>query len=77
MSAPILQPGDQITLALPVSGGLVGRERDAWIAEDGLTYTRFYRDLDIEVVGTSHHSQLTAPVVVSVIRRPPTEGDPK
>lgn len=68
MTAPILQPGDRIHLAFPVSPMLVGRELDARIREAQAGFTEGYGHHGVTITTFSWSSALTHPTVVAVFR---------
>jgi hypothetical protein len=71
---PVLHPGDSIHLAFPVSPVLYGRERDEYVAGQNRQWIDFYASFGVTVAAVSWNSQLAAPVVVAVFRKPPAEN---
>lgn len=71
MSAPILQRGDRIHLAFPISPMLSGTEREAKMAGDAEAFVREFERQGVTVTSWTAHSSLTHPVIVAVFRSEP------
>lgn len=71
MSAPILQHGDQIHLALPVSPMLTEKEAEARSRKDADDLAAIYAKIGVSILCWSAHSNLGHPVVVAVFRYVP------
>ncbi len=68
MTAPILHPGDEIHLAVPISPMLCGRELESAMTAARVELETQYGRYDVTIGAVSYSSRLDRPVVVAVFR---------
>lgn len=75
MSAPILQRGDAIHLALPITSGLYGSDLRDEANRSSAEQVAFYATMGVTVAQTTWSTGLSAPVIVAVFRQPSAVSD--